>query len=183
MMHLTRQSEIAIAMLLACAEAEDGLTRTQQAADRAGTSKDFAAHVASVLVRAGYLESRRGRYGGLSLAMPPEEIALGEVLCLMQSGLDMGAAAAHDSRRNAFDNVLRAATASFLSTLDRFSLADLLAGAGQGRLACLDCALWAVVARRPALHRVIIQPSSQRLAPASQTAKRQLNKRMNHAWH
>ncbi|MCI5074045.1 Rrf2 family transcriptional regulator [Oricola sp.] len=154
-MHLTRQSEIAITILMACAEDGEELTRTQEAAERAGTSKDFAAQVVAMLVHAGYLESRRGRYGGLSLAMPAEDIPLGALLCLTQSGIGHDKRGARASPSHAFESVLRAATVSFLSTLDSFTLADLMEGEGRSRLACLDCALWAAMARRPLPRRTV----------------------------
>lgn len=137
-MRLTRQSEIAIGILLACARNHNGMTLTLDAAQQAGTTKDFAARIVALLVRAGLLNGHRGRYGGLSLVAPPDAIRLGDVLRITQPDFATVETQLSGAVRNrAFDSILRAATTSFLDTMDDFSLGDLQRGA----LPCLDFAL------------------------------------------
>ena len=70
MMRLTRQAEIAVQVLALCERSGAGpgsgrAITTRQAAGFAGTTKDHAAQVVARLVRDGWLESVRGRGGGL----------------------------------------------------------------------------------------------------------------------
>ncbi len=79
-MHLTRQTEIAIDILVACAISLDGTTQAPKAAKAAGASQDYASQIIPVLVREAFIKAERGRNGGISLIVPPTEILLGDVL-------------------------------------------------------------------------------------------------------
>lgn len=143
-MRLTRQSEIAIGILAACAERPAETIQTQRVADIALTTRDHAAHIVGLLVKRGYLGTIRGRNGGLRLAIVPERIVLGEVLRLTQPELadlaDHPEQVAH-SGNPIFNTILQAAFASFVALMDRFTVADLVALPPSRRIACLDCDL------------------------------------------
>ena len=51
-----------------------------QIAEREGISAEYAGKLLGVLVRAGLVESERGRYGGYRLRRPPEEITVADAL-------------------------------------------------------------------------------------------------------
>jgi Rrf2 family nitric oxide-sensitive transcriptional repressor len=79
---------------------------------------------------AGYVETVRGRNGGLRLARPPAEINVGEVVRRMEPDLDIvpcfnasGACVIQPAciLKGALDEALDA----FLAVLDRYTLADL----------------------------------------------------------
>lgn len=78
-MRLKRETEVTVAILVACAKSGDCRLKTAEAAKPADTSTDFAAHIALKLVDAGLLVAKRGRTGGLTLSRPAEKIFLGEV--------------------------------------------------------------------------------------------------------
>ncbi len=144
MMRLTRQSEIAIGILAACAESPEERMRTQRVADITLTTKDHAAQIVALLVRHGYLASTRGSRGGLRLAADPACMALGEILRITQPELADLADRPEDTRHSGnqvLDTILQAAFASFVALMDRFTVADLLALPPSRRLACLDCSL------------------------------------------
>ena len=144
-MRLTRQSEIAIAILAACARAAGKTMRTMEAAGAAMATKDHAAHVVNDLVHEGFLKTIRGRQGGISLAVPAKEILLGDVLRRMQPDLVRHAEARENEEpataNIAFNAIVGAAEATFLTFMDRFSVADLVSETAGKRIDCLDCEL------------------------------------------
>jgi Rrf2 family protein len=156
-MRLTRQSEIAIAVLATCARAAGKTVRTLEAAEGAATSKDYAAHVVNDLVHEGFLTTQRGRQGGIVLAVPPQEILLGDVLRRMQPDLvrhanidDLDDLDEPGTANAAFNAIVGAAEATFLTFLDRFTVADLVSEAAAKRIDCLDCGLLNPIRRKPA---------------------------------
>lgn len=181
-MRLTRESEIAVHTLLACAARPNEMVQTREVAEASGATKDYSAHVVARLVRAGFLRSYRGRMGGLQLARQPGDIAIGAVMRVMQPTLasrrKRGRPAA-PSARTAFDAVMRVATDSFLATLDDFTLADLAAGMGTGRLVCLDCDLkttaLALRARARKMSGVAREPSAPGRGPTRERT-------LQHVW-
>lgn len=144
-MRLTRQSEVAIEVLATCARAGGRTVRTMEAAEVAATSKDHAAHVVNDLVHEGFLKTMRGRQGGITLAVPATEILLGDVLRRMQSDLVRHAEVREtdepETASMAFAAIVGAAEATFLTFMDRFSVADLVSDAVTKRIDCLDCEL------------------------------------------
>lgn len=152
-MRLTRQAEIAIDILVACARPRPNEPRTTRiVAGIADTTKDHAAQVVAKLSRHGYLECTRGRAGGIRLARSADSIVVGEVLRLMEPSLalDMGDGPA----RAALDTVLRAAVGSFVSIFDSVTIADLTGDVSTGRIACLGCDLHTLVRNGRAFSRL-----------------------------
>lgn len=54
-----------------------------------GISRNHLLSVALELGRLGYLKTARGRTGSIALALPPEEIVLGDVVRQMEDGFDL----------------------------------------------------------------------------------------------
>lgn len=126
-MRLSRQSDIAIGILTACARAPGRTIRTVEAAERADASKDSAAQIILLLAREGFLTTTRGRQGGIALAVPAREILLGDVLRRIQPDLVQNACP-ENGGGSALNQIVGAAEATFFAFLDRFSLADLASG-------------------------------------------------------
>ncbi|OCW58368.1 RrF2 family transcriptional regulator [Hoeflea olei] len=146
MMKLTRQAEIAIDILVACARPQPNKPRTTRlVADLAGTTKDHAAQVVTKLCRHGFLEGMRGRAGGIRLSRPAEAIVIGDVLRLMEPSLVDQARTAPEPSGTALDTVVHAAIGSFVSIFDDFTIDDLAGDPSSGRLACLGCDLHSLV--------------------------------------
>lgn len=145
-MKLTRQAEIAIDILVACARPQPNEPRTTRlVAGIADTTKDHAAQVVAKLSRHGYLECTRGRAGGIRLARPADTIIVGDVLRLMEPSLALDTGDGDGPARAVLDTVLRAAVGSFVSIFDSFTIADLTGDASTGRIACLGCDLHSIV--------------------------------------
>lgn len=79
-MRLTVYTDFSLRMLMYLALKDDGLATISEIAQRYGISKNHLMKVAHQLGVAGYVETVRGRSGGLRLAKPMEEIGLGEVV-------------------------------------------------------------------------------------------------------
>lgn len=128
-MRLTRQSEIAVALLVRCASAPEITMRTDEVARSVGTTKDHAAQIVGQLVQAGFMKSTRGRNGGIKLAHDPENIRLGDVLQYVQPDLVFhmprakGLSIEEDCKT--LREILAEAEATFLSVMDRYCVADL----------------------------------------------------------
>jgi Rrf2 family nitric oxide-sensitive transcriptional repressor len=129
-MRLTNFSDYALRLLMYVAARDDRLVTIEEVAEVYGISRAHLMKVANHLTRAGYLKAVRGRAGGLMLALPPEQIRLGDVVretepdftlaeCFSPEGCCV---ITPDCRlRVAF----REALAAFSATLDRYTLADL----------------------------------------------------------
>lgn len=137
-MLLTRETEIAIAMLVACAHAGNRRLQTREAAAETGASKAHASKVAYLLRRAGLVTSMRGRYGGIKLAMPARSISLGAVLRNMQPK-QIPALQRRSNGLTQLDTVIEDSWLSFALLMDRLTIEDLLARRGPSPVACHNC--------------------------------------------
>jgi Rrf2 family nitric oxide-sensitive transcriptional repressor len=130
-MHLTVRSNHAMRLLMYCALNGNQLATVSDIARACAMSETHLAKIAHTLAGLGYIETVRGRRGGVKLARPPEEINVGAVL----RGTEMGACLMEclDPETNTcpltaacrLRGVLRSAMAAFLAVLDRYTLADL----------------------------------------------------------
>ncbi len=79
-MRLTVYTDYALRMLMYLALKDDGLATIEEIAQSYGISKNHLMKVAHQLGVAGYVDTVRGRNGGLRLAKPAKAIGLGEVV-------------------------------------------------------------------------------------------------------
>lgn len=79
-MRLTIYTDYALRLLMYLALKNDGLATIGEIAKSYGVSKNHLMKVAYQLGTAGYVETVRGRSGGLRLAKPAESIGLGEIV-------------------------------------------------------------------------------------------------------
>ena len=79
-MRLTFYSDYSLRLLMYAALKPGQLITIQEVAEAYGISKNHLTKVAFDLGRAGFLETVRGRNGGLRLAKKPDAIGLGDVL-------------------------------------------------------------------------------------------------------
>lgn len=149
-MQLTRQSEIAIGMLVSCAREPGRYLHTNQAAVGTGASKEYAAKVAHLLLRAGFVVSARGRNGGIRLVQSAERVSVGAVLRAMQpelclvsrrGGQENGRETGQENGMATLTSIFEAGWRGFVDLMDGFSIADLLAERAPPWAACNDCRL------------------------------------------
>lgn len=133
-MRLTRYSDYALRVLLYLGTHGDQLVSIAQIAHAYAISKDHLMKVVNDLARAGYVESVRGRNGGIRLARPTAEINIGSVVRHTEEDFDLVACAqCVISRGCGLTSVFDEALQAFMGTLDRYSLADVIARKGDFR--------------------------------------------------
>ena len=129
-MRLTVYSDYALRLLMYAALRPGELVTIQQVADAYGISRNHLMKVAFELGRYGFLETVRGRRGGVRLARPPEKIGLGEVVRRTEDDFILvecfGAAdACVLSGPCRLKGALARALKAYLAVLDDYTLADL----------------------------------------------------------
>lgn len=129
-MRLTSFSDYALRMLMYAASAGDRIITIEEAARVFGVSRTHLNKVANTLTRGGYLRAIRGRSGGLVLARQPEAIRIGDVVRLTEPDFALVECFATGNQcviTNSckLSGMLGEAIASFQSTLDRYTLADI----------------------------------------------------------
>jgi Rrf2 family nitric oxide-sensitive transcriptional repressor len=85
-MRITKRTNIAIRVLMFCGANVDRLVTKSEIAARCNTSESHLAQVINRLGQLGYLHTQRGRSGGITLARPMSEIAIGEVFRELEAG-------------------------------------------------------------------------------------------------
>jgi Rrf2 family nitric oxide-sensitive transcriptional repressor len=131
-MRLTVYTDYALRVLMYVAVHVEPLPTIAEIAASYGISRAHLMKVAYELGQAGYIETVRGKKGGLRLARPPAEIGLGEVIRTTEP--DFALVPCFEPTRSAcvltsdcrLRGVLHQAQAAFLDVLDRYALADLV---------------------------------------------------------
>lgn len=135
-MRLTSYSDYALRLLMLLALEPDALHTVEEVARRYRISRNHLMRVAQRLTQAQFVESLRGRGGGLRLARPAQAINLGQVVRATEDNLTL--VECFDRERNTcivapvcgLRGPLEEALAAFLAVLDKRSLADLVANPG-----------------------------------------------------
>jgi Rrf2 family nitric oxide-sensitive transcriptional repressor len=132
-MRLTTYTDYALRVLMYLGLRGDDLATIQEIADQYGISKNHLMKLVHELGQLGYVETIRGKNGGLRLGRAPEKITVGEIVRQLEA--DMALVECFQSSetecRIVSPCVLRPALENaldrFLETLDGYTLADLLA--------------------------------------------------------
>ncbi len=130
-MHLTTYTDYSLRVLMRLALTPRELTTIAEIAEVYGISEHHLMKVVHQLGLAGYIETIRGRGGGLRLARKATDITVGEVIRRMEP--DLGLVACFRANEHcsispacALSPVLGEALDAFLAVLDRYTLADLI---------------------------------------------------------
>lgn len=133
-MRLTRHTDNALrALIYLGINAEREPARIADIARRMGMSQDHVAKVIARLAQLGYVETIRGRIGGVRLARPAAAINVGEVIRGTEDNLAL--VECFDPATNqcpitpacALAPALDEALTAFFAVLDRYTLGDLIA--------------------------------------------------------
>ena len=131
-MRLTTFSDYAFRVLIYLGSAPQSLATIADIAKAYGVSENHLMKVVHQLARLGYVETVRGKGGGMRLARPASEINVGEVLRATEDGFAIvecmgeGGGDCRIARACALKGALGEAVEAFLATLDRYTLADLV---------------------------------------------------------
>jgi Rrf2 family nitric oxide-sensitive transcriptional repressor len=129
---LTVYTDFSLRVLMFLALKDDGLATIAEVAKAYGISKNHLMKVAHQLGVAGYLETVRGKGGGLRLARRPQDIVIGEVVRRTEPDMALVPCFASEDASCtilascALRGALAKARDAFLSTLDGCTLADLV---------------------------------------------------------
>ncbi len=138
-MRLTLHTDYSLRLLMLLALEPDELHTIEEVAARYGISRNHLMKVTQTLAQAGFVNSLRGRGGGLRLGKPAAKIILGDVVRATEDGFNL--VECFDRKTNTcvvapvcgLRGPLEEAVLAFLRTLDKYSLADLVANPGSMR--------------------------------------------------
>lgn len=131
-MRLTLHTDFALRLMMLLAVEPDAIHTVEDVSRRYGVSRNHLNKVVQTLVQAGFIESSRGRGGGVRLARRPEDINLGRVVRATEDNFHI--VECFHAETNAcvvtpacgLRDPLHLALAAFLAVLDRYTLADLV---------------------------------------------------------
>ncbi len=131
-MRLTAYTDYSLRTLIYLAMNRGQLVTIQEIADAHGIAKNHLTKVVHRLGTLGYIDTVRGRNGGLQLGREPADINIGEVVrhtetdFFMAACFDAASAGCMYSAACALKGVLGKATAAFLDVLDAVTLEQML---------------------------------------------------------
>lgn len=131
-MRLTAYTDYALRTLMYLAMHRDRLVTIQEIADEHGIAKNHLSKVVHQLSTLGYIDTTRGRNGGMQLGREPKAINIGSVVRHTETDFHM--AACHDAAGPAclyapgcgLKGALSLATRAFLDVLDEATLDTIL---------------------------------------------------------
>jgi Rrf2 family nitric oxide-sensitive transcriptional repressor len=131
-MRLTLHTDYALRVLIYAGLKRDQLCTIPELVRHFDISQGHLMKVVHRLALKGYLQTARGKYGGLRLAHPPGEINVGAVVRDMEQELSVLGCLQDEAGYCRIEEccvlrrALRDATNAFLATLDRYTVADLI---------------------------------------------------------
>lgn len=130
-MRLTLHTDYALRVLIHVGLNDGGLTTISDIAESFDISKHHLMKIVNDLSEKGYLDTVRGRHGGIRLMRKPLDITIGQVVRDTEDRLHIIGCLAHTGycrieRVCVLRGLLRDATDAFLAVLDAHTLADLL---------------------------------------------------------
>lgn len=132
-MRLSQASDFALRILMATGQTGEPQTVDKLAA-ALGLAKSHVMKIVAQLAKANYLDTTRGRGGGIRLARSPEDIRIGDVVRLIEPDLGVVACLKPEATSCAFlprcalKGAMAQASEAFLDSLNRQTLASILVG-------------------------------------------------------
>jgi len=148
-MRLTMRTNLATRVLMSCAVNEGEVLRSADIAARTNASLNHMLQVVNTLQEHGFIETIRGRTGGLRLARPAAQISMGAVFRTFEGTIAF--AECFDPATNTcplhsvcrLRSYLLRAVEAFFHEMDMVTLADLVAG---------NCGLQELLSLAPRMH-------------------------------
>jgi len=140
-MQLTRFTDYSLRVLVFLGAYPDRLCTISETAEAYGISGNHLMKVVNRLSSGGYIETVRGKGGGMRLSRAPKMINIGEVVRHMEDRFDI-LECFNDKHQDCpllpactLKSVLVDAHRNFMATLDRYTLQDVLENGVSGRFA------------------------------------------------
>lgn len=134
-MKLTAFTDYALRTLIYLGLHPDQLSTIDDICDAYDIPRNHLTKVVHLLGGSGWVQTVRGKGGGLRLAVLPEKVSIGAVVRLTESDFDMVECFSKDNNRCVLSpscrlkQALREATDAWFAVLDPLTLADLLGNA------------------------------------------------------
>lgn len=132
-MRLTLHTDYALRVLVHVGQHKGDLVTINEIAECYGISKNHLTKVVHQLGRAGYLETVRGKYGGVRLLRRPEDVKLGQFIRETEEDFTLvrcmrceSAAECRLSGNCIARDALASGLSAFFKVLDGYTLADML---------------------------------------------------------
>lgn len=129
-MQLTRQTDYALRLLMFLSLREsDALVTVSEIADSFMVPHNHLLKIVQKLAQHGFIQTVRGKGGGIRFALRPDQIVIGSVVRKMETNLDLIDCADPICPLNygcELRSVLDEARDAFLSVLDRYTVTDLV---------------------------------------------------------
>lgn len=157
-MRLTTKTNLAARVLMACAFNRGKTLRTYEIAQVSNASLNHLLQVVNGLQAHGFIETLRGRHGGLRLARSPEQISMGSVFRVFEAGHPFAECFDADTNTCPLSTECRLrgyiarAVEAFYHELDMVTLGDLTRG---------NCGLESLLSVRETLADACPQPMAQ----------------------
>ena len=133
-MRLTEQSRYALRVLAHCAERHPALAKVATIAAVTGITEQNIFKLIKTLTKAGLVQTIRGPHGGVRLAVTPGAIRVGQVIRAIEPSFkacgpldQMMSDAPVSAVERELDRTIGRGIAAFMETLDRTSIAALIA--------------------------------------------------------
>ena len=129
-MQLTRYTDYSLRVLIYLSLHQDKLVTIEEITEYYHISRNHLMKVVHDLSLKGFIETTRGKHGGMKLASAPDQILIGDVVRRMEPSLNIVECVTVDNEvcRVApicsLKSVLDQALENFLSHLDQYTLAD-----------------------------------------------------------
>lgn len=131
-MRLTTFTDYSFRVLISLALRDEGGSTVQAIAEEFGISRNHLMKVVQKLGQAGFVETTRGRGGGLRLGRPADQIRLGDVVRGTEEGMDIVPCFREEDRSCSITKacrlrgILARANDAWMQVLDEHTLADLV---------------------------------------------------------
>lgn len=123
---LTRYTDYSLRVLIHLALHEDRLCSIGEISQAYGISHNHLMKVANALARNGFIETVRGRGGGMRLARPPGKISVGEVVRYTEEGFGVEDQQSHVGKAADLAEVVAEGVSAMLAVFDSVMVTDLL---------------------------------------------------------
>ena len=142
-MRLTKLSDYAFRVLMYAEANRDHLITIEETSQVYNISRSHLMKVVNILVREGFLKGVRGRSGGFTLGKDPKDINIGAVIRATEPDFALVECFLTGNQCNItgsckLPNILNEAVGSFLATLEKYTLADIVLQRRSFNLPSLD---------------------------------------------
>ncbi len=129
-MQLTLHTDYALRVLIYLTIQPEKIITIDEITDFYEISRNHLVKVVHNLSSKGFISTSRGKYGGMQLSRPPEEISIGDVVRQIEGNFDIVECFNPDSKKCRvvpicnLKSVLQQANEQFLSYLDQYTLEE-----------------------------------------------------------